>query len=264
MEQKNSIPFTIVVSLLFVFLFAPVILVFPMSFSGDNFMSFPPSSWSTKWYQALPGNSVLIGALWTSLGLAAVVTTLSLLIAVPAAYAIARIEFFGRETLFALFTAPLLLPSIVLGLAILIVFVGVGLISTFTGLVLAHLVVTLPYALRVLATALSTLPAQVEEAASSLGAKPLTVFRRVTLPLMTPGIVAAAALAFLVSFDEVVISLFVVGPRITTLPVELYRYVDTRADPLVAAASVFLILGTVAVVMIVERTMGLNRAVGKG
>lgn len=263
MEQKNSILFTIVVGLLFVFLLAPVLLVFPMSFSGDSFMSFPPSSWSLRWYEALPQNRVLINALWTSLGLASVVTILSLLIAIPAAYAIARMEFFGREALFALFTAPLLLPSIVLGLAILIVFVGVGLISTFPGLVLAHLVVTLPYALRVLATALSTLPHQVEEAASSLGATPFTVFRRVTLPLMTPGIVAAAALAFLVSFDEVVISLFVVGPRITTLPVELYRYVDTRADPLVAAASVFLILGTVAVVLIVERTMGLNKAVGK-
>lgn len=81
---------------------------------------------------------------------------------------------------------------------------------------------------------------------------------------MTPGIVAAAALTFLVSFDEVVISLFVVGPRITTLPVELYRYVHTRADPLVAAASVFLILGTFAIVLIVERAVGINRAVGKG
>lgn len=136
--------------------------------------------------------------------------------------------------------------------------------ATFHGLVLAHLVVTLPYALRVLVTALSTLPPSVEEAAASLGAKPLAVFRRVTLPLMTPGIVASAALAFLVSFDEVVISLFVVGPRITTLPVELYRYVDTRSDPLVAAASVFLILGTLLIVVLVERTMGLNRAVGKG
>lgn len=264
MERKNSIPFTIVVFLIFLFLLAPVLLVFPVSFSGDNFISFPPSSWSLRWYRALPHNHVLIGALWTSLALAVTVTVLSLAIAIPAAYAIARMKFFGRDVLFALFTAPLLLPSIVLGLAILIVFVGIGLISTFRGLVLAHLVVTLPYALRVLATALTTLPHDVEEAAASLGAGPLTVFRRVTLPLMAPGIVAAAALSFLVSFDEVVISLFVVGPRITTLPVELYRYVDTRSDPLVAAASVFLILGTIAIVLLVERTMGLNRAVGRG
>lgn len=264
MEKKNSVPFTLLVALLFVFLLAPVLLVVPMSFSGDNFMTFPPSSWSLRWYAALPQNRVLIGALWTSLGLATVVTVLSLVIAIPAAYAMARIPFVGRDALLSLFTAPLLLPSIVLGLAILIVFVEVQFVATFHGLVLAHLVVTLPYALRVLVTALSTLPPSVEEAAASLGAKPLAVFRRVTLPLMTPGIVASAALAFLVSFDEVVISLFVVGPRITTLPVELYRYVDTRSDPLVAAASVFLILGTLLIVVLVERTMGLNRAVGKG
>lgn len=264
MEQRNSIPFTIVVSLIFVFLLAPVLLVFPMSFSGDNFIAFPPSSWSLRWYQALPGNQVLIGALWTSLALAIVVTVLSLAIAIPAAYAIARMTFFGREALFALFTAPLLLPSIVLGLAILIVFVGVGLISTFPGLVLAHLVVTLPYALRVLATALTTLPHQVEEAAASLGADPLTVFRRVTLPLMTPGIVAASALAFLVSFDEVVISLFIVGPQLTTFPVELFRMVEERADPLAAAASVILIIATLLFAVGLERAIGLRRAMGQG
>ncbi|MEO3433722.1 ABC transporter permease [Inquilinus sp. CAU 1745] len=264
MENKNSIGARLLVGLLFIFLLAPVLLVFPMSFSGDPYLSFPPSSWSLRWYQELPTNSVLVGAFWTSLSLAAVVTLLSLAIAIPAAYAITRISFPGREPLFALFTAPLLLPTIVLGLAILIVFVEINLVATFHGLILAHLVITLPYALRVLATALGTLPPSVEEAASTLGAHSLTVFRRITLPLMTPGIVAASALCFLVSFDEVVISLFVVGPSITTLPVELYRYVDTRSDPLVAAASVFLIVGTIGIIMIVERSMGLNKALNKG
>jgi putative spermidine/putrescine transport system permease protein len=260
---RNGWGFTVFVAVLFAFLLAPVVLVFPISFSNDPFLAFPPQSWGIKYYLALPTRAVLMTAFRTSLLIAATVTVLSLLIAVPAAYALTRLEFRGRDYLASLFTAPLLLPTIVLGLAILLVFVRVGLLATFPGIVLAHLTITLPYALRVLSTALTTLPPSIEDAASSLGAPPLTVFRRVTLPMMTPGIVAASALSFLVSFDEVVISLFVVGPRLTTFPVEMFRYVETRTDPLIAAASVVLILGTMGCVLALERTIGLMGALGK-
>lgn len=260
MTERSSLAFRLLVLALFIFLLAPVVLVFPISFSGDPYLAFPPSSWSLRWYAALPGNRTLAGAFQTSLILAAIVTVLSLAIAIPAAYAIVRLNFLGRDALYSLFTAPLLLPTIVLGLAVLIVFVGLDLVATYPGLVLAHLVITLPYALRVLATALGTVPPSIEEAATSLGAHPVTVFRRITLPLMTPGITAAGALCFLVSFDEVVISLFVVGPSLSTFPVEMYRYVEMRADPLIAAASALLILGTILVVVIVERSLGLGRA----
>ena len=260
---RNSWGFTVFVAVLFAFLLAPVLLVFPISFSNDPFLAFPPQSWGVKYYLALPSRAVLMTAFRTSLVIAATVTALSLLIAVPASYALTRLEFRGRDYLASLFTAPLLLPTIVLGLAILLVFVRVGLLATFPGIVLAHLTITLPYALRVLSTALTTLPPSIEDAAASLGAAPFTVFRRVTLPMMTPGIVAASALSFLVSFDEVVISLFVVGPRLTTFPVEMFRYVETRTDPLIAAASVVLILGTMGIVLALERSIGLMGALGR-
>lgn len=128
---------------------------------------------------------------------------------------------------------------------------------------LAHLLITLPYAVRVLMAALSTLPAGVEEAAASLGAAPLAVLLRVTLPLMLPGVVATCAIVFLVSFDETVVSLFVVGPHLTTLPVALFRYVASRTDPLVAAVSALLVLLTLAVVLVLERAVGLYRAVAR-
>jgi putative spermidine/putrescine transport system permease protein len=258
--HKTTWPMRIVVFLLFVYLLAPVILVFPLSFSRDQVLRIPPSFWSTRWYSALFANSQVLKAFWTSLSLAAIVTVLSIVIAVPAAWVMTRLRFAGRDLLFNLFTAPLLLPTIVLGLAILIVFASFGLLATMHGLVFAHLVVTLPYALRVLAVSLSTQDRACEEAARTLGAKPLTVFFRVTVPMLTPGIVAAAALCFLVSFDEVVITLFLTGPRISTLPVELYNYVYNQADPLVAAASALLILLTLGVIMIVERAMGLGKA----
>ena len=207
--------------------------------------------------------AVLMSAFKTSLLVAATVTVLSLLIAVPAAYALTRLEFRGRDWLASLFTAPLLLPTIVLGLAMLLVFVRVGLLATFPGLVLAHLVDHPALcAARPLDRAHDA-AASIEDAAASLGAPPFTVFRRVTLPMMVPGIVAASALWFLVSFDEVVISLFVVGPKLSTFPVEMYRYVETRTDPLIAAASVVLILGTLGCVLALERSIGLMGALGK-
>ncbi|ABM56566.1 ABC transporter permease [Verminephrobacter eiseniae] len=258
--HKTSWPMRLLVLVLFAYLLAPVTLVLPLSFSGDQVLRFPPSFWSTRWYTALFGNAQMLKAFSTSLVLATIVTTVSIVVAAPAAWALARLDFRGKQLLLNLLTAPLLLPSIVLGLAILIVFAALGLLATMQGLVLAHLVLTLPYALRVLAVSLSTQDRACEEAARTLGAKPMVVFFRVTVPLMLPGIVAAAALCFLVSFDEVVISLFLTGPRITTLPVALYHYVYNQADPLVAAASVLLILLTLAVIMIVERALGLGRA----
>jgi putative spermidine/putrescine transport system permease protein len=254
--------FWLLVAALFLFLLGPVLLVFPISFSADSFIGWPPSGWSVKWYVAMLNQPNLGIALRNSLILAGIVTVLALAIALPAAVSLSRGRFAGRDALMAMLTAPLLLPTIVLGLALLIIFVGQGLIGSWPGLILAHLLITVPYALRVLTTALGTLPASVEEAAASLGASPLSVFFRVTLPLMTPGLVAAAAIVFLVSFDEVVITLFIVGPQLTTLPVALFHYVEARTDPLVAAVSVMMVLFTLALVVVLERAIGLRRAIG--
>lgn len=255
--------FLALVVLLYAFLLSPLLVVVPLSFSNDQFLTFPPESWGIKWYLAMFQHEGMMKALRVSLLLATVVTLISLAVGIPAAYALKRFEFRGRDALTNLFTAPLLLPSIVLGLAILLVFVRWRLLGTFTGLTLAHLIVTTPYVIRIMTTAFSTLPPSVEEAATMLGASPLTVFRRVTLPLMLPGFVASAALSFLMSFDEVVISLFITGPRLRTLPVEIFDYVESRTDPMAAAISVALIVATLAIIIIIERTLGLSRTIGK-
>ena len=258
-ERPISLPLKLLTLLMFLFLLAPLLVVLPISFSGDNFMIFPPTTWSPRWYGAIFTDAKMVSAFTTSVALAAAVTLLSLAIALPAAYTLVRLRPPGAAALASLFTAPLLLPTIVLGLAILIVFSGYGLLGTFRGLIAAHLVVTLPYAIRVLSTALSTLPPAVEEAAASLGASPVTVFRRVTLPMMRSGIIGTTALCFLVSFDEVVLSLFLTGPKLTTLPVAMFHRVEQQADPMVASLSVLLVALTLAVVLIVDRTSGLAR-----
>ncbi|WP_439495780.1 ABC transporter permease [Bosea sp. (in: a-proteobacteria)] len=262
-ERRASPGLALLAAIMFLFLLAPVFVVLPLSFSGEAILAFPPTSWSTRWYSQLLVEPKIKDAFLTSLGLAFLTMTLSILIGLPAAYALVRLKVPGSEFMMSLFTAPLLLPSIVLAIAILVVFASLGLLGTFPGLLAGHLIVTLPYAVRVLSTTFSGLPIACEEAASTLGASPLMVFWRVTLPLMTPGIAATAALCFLVSFDEVVLSLFLSGPRVSTLPVEMFHYVETRTDPLIAALSVLLVGITLVVVVVVDRTAGLARTFAK-
>lgn len=244
-------------------LFAPAIIVMVISFSADSFVVFPPSGWSLRWYERLFSHRALMAGLKLSLMVAACVAVLSLVLGIPAALALAKGSFPGREAIKTFFLAPLLLPTLVLGLALLLAFQPWGLVATLPGLVLAHLVMALPFVVRMMATTFLTLPDDVEAAAATLGAPPWRVFLRVTLPLAAPGALASAALSFLLSFDETVISLFVSGPRASTLPVEMVRYVEGRTDPMIAALSAILVVGTIVIAIVVERLAGLTRAVGR-
>jgi putative spermidine/putrescine transport system permease protein len=262
-SRLSRLLFPLGITLLYGFVLAPIVLVILISFSGDNFIRFPPEQWGVRWYRALLQHATFLAAFRTSAILAATVTLLDLAVGLPAAYAIARLRFRGRDALFAFLTAPLLLPSIVLGLSMLLAFSPLRLAATWPGLALAHMTVTLPFVVRIVATALSTLPPDLEDAAATLGAPPGRVFQRVTLPLMIPGVIAASALSFILSFDEVVISLFIVGPRLSTLPVEIFRYVQGRTDPMVAALCSVLILGSIGIVLVLERTVGFLRALSR-
>lgn len=250
-------------ALVYVLILAPIVVVVMLSFSADNFILFPPSGYSLRWFKQLAGNGPLLAALWLSVQVAAVVTLLSLAVGVPAALALAKGQFSGKAALTGFFLAPLLLPTLITGLALLLFFSPLRLTATLPGLVLGHMTVTVPFVIRMMATALGNLPDDIEAAAATLGATPWRVVRRVTLPLATPGLIACACLSFLLSFDETVISLFIAGPRASTLPVEMVRYVEGRTDPLIAALSVVLIVATLAVVLVVERLVGVARAVGK-
>jgi putative spermidine/putrescine transport system permease protein len=242
---------------------APIVVVFALAFSADSFILFPPSGYSLRWFSQLATHAPLLNALWLSVQIASVVTLLSLAVGVPAALALNKGGFRGREALTGFFLAPLLLPTLITGLALLLFFTPLRLTATLPGLVLGHMTVTVPFVIRMMTTAFSTLPDDIEAAAATLGAKPWRVVWRVTLPLATPGLIACACLCFLLSFDETVISLFLSGPRASTLPVEMVRYVEGRTDPLVAALSVVLIVATLIVVVIVERLVGVARAVGR-
>lgn len=244
-------------------LLAPALLVVLISFSAGDFLTFPPPGFSTRWYVALFSNAELMAALRNSAVLALAVAAIALLAGIPAAYAIARLRFPGRDAIAGFLAAPLLLPSLVVGLALLLALQPLKLAATWPGLLLAHSMVALPFAVRIMTTAFAAVPREMEEAAWTLGATPLRAALRVTLPIAAPGAVAAGALCFLVSFDETVISLFLVGPRLSTLPVEMFRYAENRTDPLVAALAMALIFIAFAVVLLVERLVGFTRAIGR-
>lgn len=245
----------------YAFLLAPLLLVAVMSVSDDPFLTFPPHGWSLRWYGALFHNNAMLAAARNSAILAAVATSAALLAGVPAALAVARGT--APPGVAAALSAPLLLPTLIIGLGLLLVLQPLGLVATWPGLVLAHLVIVLPFVVRLMTTALAALPPDLAEAASTLGASPGRTLVRVTLPLAAPGIIAAATLAFLVSFDETVISLFLVGPRLVTLPIALFRYAESRADPLVAALAVVLIVLTLLAVTVVDRLTGFTRTVAR-
>ncbi len=245
----------------YAFLLAPLLLVAVMSVSDDPFLTFPPHGWSLRWYGALLHNGAMLAAARNSAILAAVATSAALLAGVPAALAVARGT--APPGVAAALSAPLLLPTLIIGLGLLLVLQPLGLVATWPGLVLAHLVIVLPFVVRLMTTALAALPPDLAEAASTLGASPGRTLVRVTLPLAAPGIIAAATLAFLVSFDETVISLFLVGPRLVTLPIALFRYAESRADPLVAAMAVVLIVLTLLAVTVVDRLTGFTRTVAR-
>ncbi|MCO5064604.1 MAG: ABC transporter permease [Rhizobiaceae bacterium] len=253
----------ILITLLFIFLLAPVFPVIMMSFTNDPYIMFPPQTWGVEAYWNILQNRAFVAGAQNSLIIGVIVTVLALAVGIPAAYAIARLPLPGRDTLLALFTSPLIVPNIVFALGLLLVLVYFGLLGSYFGLIVAHTVLVVPFVIRILLTALNTMPAEVEAAASTLGATPVRVFMRITLPLLRPAILAAAGLSFLLSFDEVTVSLFIVGTSVNTLPVALFRYTQSHTDAQIAALSVVLILITIVIVLAVERTVGLMKGLGR-
>lgn len=242
----------------YVFLLAPLAVVLVLSFSSGPYLTFPPPGFSWRWYAELLASGPVLEAAWRSVVLALLVTAVAVLTGFPAALAVARGGAPGWVA--GMLALPLLLPTLVIGLGLLMVLRPLGLLATWPGLALGHLMVVLPFVVRLLMTAFRAMPADLEAAAATLGARPVAAFFWVTLPLGARGAVAAATLSFLLSFDETVISLFLVGPRLTTLPVTLFRYAETRTDPMLAALAVSLIVLTLMIVLVVDRFVGVTRA----
>jgi putative spermidine/putrescine transport system permease protein len=241
------------------FMLAPLLIVCAVAFTPEGYLSLPTHGFSLRWFRAILDYPEFIRAFWTSFWLACLSATLTLLLAVPAALAIARYRFPGREALTTLFMSPLMIPPVVLGIAFLRFFTQIGLSGSFLGLVLSHMIIILPFALRLVLAASFGADLRIEHAAISLGAGTATVFRRVTLPLIFPGVVSGWILAFINSFDEVSMTVFIASPSTVTLPVRMFLYLQDNIDPLIASISACLIAITALIMIALEWFFGLDR-----
>ena len=243
--------------------FVPLVLTLYLSVFDETLIAFPPRGYTMAWYaRILPQFG---SALWTSLLVALAAVVISLLLGVPAGIGLARYRFRGRGTLATLLLAPLTVPGIAIGLGI---YVGAVLIEEQTGwgwsgstplLVAAHVLIALPWVVRLCLAALANHDPAAEEAAASLGASPGRVVWRVTLPAMRGGIVAGALFAFIVSFENLEMTLFLTAPGMTTLPISVLQYLQYHIDPLVAAVAVVQVLGVGAALLALNRLVPIAR-----
>jgi len=241
----------------YVFLLAPLVIVAGAAVNPESFLAFPPHGLSAQWFVRALTAPGFQAAFATSLEVSLSGTLLALLIGIPAAYALARHRVRLPRWLGVVFVLPVLIPEIVFGFALLKgVSVGMG-VAVLPSLIAGHTLLVLPYAVRVVGASLAGFDFSVEEAAISLGARPTRAFLLAVLPNIRGGIVAAFTLAFITSLNDVSISVFLTGPGVNTLPIQILSYVEQFFDPTVAAVSVLMMGLTMLVMVAVERSVGL-------
>lgn len=245
--------------LVYLFLALPVLVIALSAFSPDPYPQFPPHGFSLRWFEALMQDEGWMTSLSVSALLLVVATPVTVALGTFAAWALARLEFRYRGALQAFILSPLMIPQVVLGIALLYVLTAAGIAGTLSGLVIGHVVVALPYVVRTVSVSLAVMDRRLEAVSMSLGAGRWYSFRKVTLPLIKPGIMAGAVFAAVTSFGEVSVSLFLSAPDTITVPVRVFNYVDQTFDPTVNAISVIFILLAVLLLVVIEKTLGLVR-----
>jgi len=259
--MKSSRFYLAVLVVLYLFLLGPFLLIFVASFGSEPIMTFPPKGFSLRWFVKVFTVRMFLDSFLTSLWIGLASTLSALVIGVPAAYALVRYSFPGRSILEVLFASPAVIPGLVLGFSLLRFFVLIGNFPIQLGLYVGHTVILLPYTVRVVSAALRNLDPSIEEAAVSLGAHRVRSFFLVVLPNIRAGVMAAFILAFITSFNNVPISLFLTGPGIATLPIQMLIYMEYYFDPTIAALSSILIVITVLIVQGAERGLGISQYV---
>jgi putative spermidine/putrescine transport system permease protein len=240
------------------FLLAPLAVIAVFAVNPTPYISFPPVGVTLRWFEKFFTSAEFMNSLWLSLEVAAAVLALSMTIGGMCALALARGNLPGARLLTAFFMSPLMLPAMLTGLALFQIYLLSGIGRPVWGLIMGHTIVAVPYVLRTTLAVLHNFDRRIEEAAAVLGAGPFRVFREVTLPLIRPGVIAGGIFAFIVSFDQFPISLFLVLPQSETLPVVLFNYMKFDLDGAIAAASMVSILMALSVVLVLERLIGLK------
>lgn len=244
--------------LVYLFLIGPLLVIMAASFSDTPALIFPGKGFTLKWYEQVLTMQPFIRAAKLSLVIALAGTAIALLLGVPAAYAMNRYHFPGKGALKSVFLAPVLIPCIVLGFVLLRYVMNRFRLPVIPSLLIGHTLLSIPYVMRIVTSSLANFDFAMEEAAGSLGATRLYSFFRIVLPNIRSGIASACIMAVINSFNNVSLSAFLTGPGINMLPIEIMGYVEYHFDPTIAALATVMMLATLGVMLLIEKTLGLQ------
>ncbi len=244
------------------FLLLPLVVIISVSFTETDYMAFPPKGLTLKWYIQFLKAPTYIQSIELSFLLAFLASMISAVVGTAAALALVRHKFWGKSILSSLFLSPLVLPQVVIGAALLQYLGFLGLARSFLGLVLAHAVITLPYIIRTVIATLEGYNISFEEAAQDLGAKKLNTFFLVTLPMIKAGLIAGILFAFIISWINVEVSMFLTSSTMMPVPIKIFNYIQYDVDPMIAAVSAATIYLAFIMIIIIDLTVGMEKFSG--
>ncbi len=244
--------------LTYVFLLGPMVVMVGASFTASSFLQFPPEGLTLSWYQKALSLDSFKNGFMVSFGVSLLGTVLAMFLGVPAAYAMNRYQYPGKQALNGIFISPTIIPAIVLGFALLKSFVPRIGGSIYTGLLIGYALIAIPYIIRTTSSSLANFDFAVEEAAVSLGCHRFKAFFLTVVPNIRSGLLSAFILAFINAFNDVSIGVFVSGPGVLTLPMAMLGYAETRMDPTIAAMAVLLMIMTMVIMFAAEKLLGVK------
>ena len=244
----------------YLYMLGPIVVVIVESFNASDQMRFPPRNWSLRWFHALWDNADFLISFRVSLVLGVITAVVATVAGTLAAYALVRHRRRRQAAIETLLLAPLYVPRVLLGMALLLTLSKLNLTGSLLGMTIGHVLITLPFVVRTVSASLAGVDPATEEASRILGATWRQAFLRVTAPLMRSGVMAGAVFAFIISFSDVYLALFIAGPSTITLPLRLFNYMEWEQTPLVAAVSTVQVVLILAVMIIAEKAVGLSSA----
>lgn len=245
-RRKTGLLTALLAAVTLLFLVLPILIIFPLAFGSSEYLRFPPPGWTLRWMREILGSPEWVSSMLLSLRIAVMASVLAVCLGLATSFALVRGDFPLKRVIYAVILLPMIVPNIISAIAMFFFFSEIPTLPSTLSIVIGHTVLSIPITVIILASTLQGVDPQLENAALSMGADRLTAFRHVTLPLAVPGVVSAAIFAFLNSFDELLVAMFLAGTQTQTLPVRIWNSVMFQISPAIAAVSVLLIVVSVA------------------